>query len=295
MLVLLAPLLLAAWALSGQFTGTSWSALVQAWQTQSAETIACAVGLTGLSFACLGLFDRAAARVVAPGFNSGMACMVGMVANAVSNTLGFHAVTGTVVRARLYARCGVGATDAVRIASLSWLALGLGFLTMLAAAELVRGLAPPHRSASLLIGLAICVALGLLVGWLGGKQRQISLWRFRQSMPTARTALQQMVIGAVESAAAIGALYILLPVDLAPPFSMFAAGCIAAVALGVLSHVPGGVGVFEASVTFLLSGAGRADLLAALLLYRAIYNLLPFVLSMAALAALAVFDGLRRN
>ena len=65
----------------------------------------------------------------------------------------------------------------------------------------------------------------------------------------------------------------------------------ASVALGVVSHVPGGVGVFEASVTALLSGAGRADLLAALLLYRAIYNLLPFCLSLAMLAMLAVLGG----
>ena len=104
-------------------------------------------------------------------------------------------------------------------------------------------------------------------------------------------ALQQLAIGAVESAAAIGALYLLLPTDLAPPFGLFAVGCIAAVALGVVSQVPGGMGVFEASVTALLSGADRADLLAALLLYRAIYNLLPFVLSVA---WLAVFGRLRR-
>ena len=141
LLLLLAPILLAAWVLSRQFTGTSWGALAQSWHAHSPANIACAVALTGLSFACLGLFDRAAARVVAPSLNSGKAWMVGMVANAVSNTLGFHAVTGTVVRARLYARCGVGASDAVRIVSLSWLALGLGFLTMFGAAELVRGLA----------------------------------------------------------------------------------------------------------------------------------------------------------
>jgi phosphatidylglycerol lysyltransferase len=91
---------------------------------------------------------------------------------------------------------------------------------------------------------------------------------------------------AVESAAAVGALYVLLPADLAPPFVVFAVGCIGAVALGLLAHAPGGVGVFEAAVTALLSGAGRADLLAALLLYRALYNLLPFMLAVGALAAI---------
>jgi phosphatidylglycerol lysyltransferase len=77
---------------------------------------------------------------------------------------------------------------------------------------------------------------------------------------------------------------------------VFAVGCIAALALGVLSHVPGGVGVFEGSVTAILSGTGRVDLLAALLLYRAIYNLLPFFLSVVLLVVLGgprvtQFDG----
>jgi hypothetical protein len=110
------------------------------------------------------------------------------------------------------------------------------------------------------------------------------LWGFRQPLPSAGMAAALMATGAVESAAAIGALYVLLPVDLAPSFSLFAIGCIGAVALGLVAHAPGGIGVFEASVTALLAGGGRADLLAALLLYRLIYNLLPFVLALAALA-----------
>jgi uncharacterized membrane protein YbhN (UPF0104 family) len=293
--LVLAVMLLVAWFVSAQFAGVSWAALGRAWQTQSAVHIAYAMALTGVSFACLGLFDRAAARVVAPGLSGGWAWMTGMLANAVSNTLGFHVVTGTVVRERLYTRRGLGASDVVRIVSLSWLALGLGFMSMLGAAQLVSGLAPSHGQVPLVIGLAICAGLGSLVGWLGGKHRQLSLWRLRQPLPTARMALQQMAIGAVESAASIGALYVLLPADLAPPFSVFAVGCIAAVTLGVLSHVPGGLGVFEASVTVLLAGGGRADLLAALLLYRAIYNLLPFVLSLAVLAALGVSGWTRKN
>ncbi len=272
------------------------AALRQAWQAQPAANIACAMTLTAVSFACLGLYDRAAARVVAPSVNGAWAWMAGILANAVSNTLGFHALTGTFVRARLYGRCGLGAGDVARIVSLSWLALGLGFVAMLAATELLNGLMIPHHWGSLAIGLLLTGGLGSLIAWLTYAPRQLALGRFRQPLPTGRMALQQLVIGAIESAAAIGALYVLIPPDLAPPFGLFALGCIAAVALGVLSHVPGGVGVFELSVTALLSGSGRADLLAALLLYRAIYNLLPCFLSLGLLAALggpqrAQFDG----
>ena len=92
-----------------------------------------------------------------------------------------------------------------------------------------------------------------------------------------------MLLGAVESATAVGALYVLLPADLTPPFDVFAVGCIASVVLGVVAHTPGGLGVFEASMTVILSGRGRPDLLAALLLYRLLYNLLPFTLAVLGL------------
>ena len=75
----------------------------------------------------------------------------------------------------------------------------------------------------------------------------------------------------------------LLPPDLAPPFDVFAVGCIVSVLLGVASHAPGGLGVFEAGMTAFLAGRGRPDLLAALLLFRLLYNLLPFALAVLAL------------
>ena len=98
-------------------------------------------------------------------------------------------------------------------------------------------------------------------------------------MPTVSMALMLMLLGAVESGTALGAIYVLLPTDLAPPFDVFAVGCIAAVILGVVSHAPGGVGVFEASMIAILAARGRSDLMAALLLLRLSYNLLPFSLA----------------
>jgi uncharacterized membrane protein YbhN (UPF0104 family) len=54
--------------------------------------------------------------------------------------------------------------------------------------------------------------------------------------------------------------------------------------LGIASHSPGGLGVFEA--TMIKGVGGSADqLLAALLLFRVIYYIVPFLLAMALLGA----------
>ncbi|MBC7958016.1 MAG: UPF0104 family protein [Cytophagales bacterium] len=273
------------WALHRQFGVVSWQGVKSALAAQPAIHIAAAVALTALSFLALAVYDLIGTRVaVGRRVPARTALFAGASANAISNTLGFHALTGSAVRARIYRGAGLAGADVARIVSLSWLSLALGFLAMLCVAAWVQAAVGSTPAASLQWGLGLAALLLLLIAWLAAGQRQLVVFRFRQPLPSARMALALMATGAVESAAAIGALYVLLPADLAPSFSLFAIGCIGAVALGLVAHAPGGIGVFEASVTALLSGAGRADLLAALLLYRAVYNLLPFALAITALA-----------
>jgi uncharacterized membrane protein YbhN (UPF0104 family) len=103
--------------------------------------------------------------------------------------------------------------------------------------------------------------------------------------PSGAMALGQMALGAAEMAAAIGALYVLMPASQTGSFGEFSMLYIGAVLLGIASHAPGGVGVFEATMLALSSGRNRAAILAALLLYRALYNFAPFVMASLAFAA----------
>ena len=92
-----------------------------------------------------------------------------------------------------------------------------------------------------------------------------------------------MAIGALEMAAAIGALYVLMP-DISMSFPAFAVVYTGAVLLGIISHAPGGLGVFEATMLAIFHEQGRAEVMAGLLLYRVIYNFCPFLLATLALA-----------
>lgn len=292
-LVGVAILLVALFVLHRQFQTISLAGLLTAIEDQSPLRIATALGLTVISFLALSAYDIFASHVVAPGrVGAGRAALAGAAGNAVANTLGFHALTGSVVRYRIYRRVGIGVADTARIISLSWAALGLGFVTMLAAALLLEPFAMGGGYAGNwhmpVIGLALASALALMILWLSRNPQRLDLGRFHLTMPPPRLAAWQMAIGAVEMGAALGALYILLPADLAPSFATFAVAAIASILLGVVAHAPGGIGVFEAAIVSLLGGAGRADLLAALLLYRLIYNVLPFALSLIALGLLEI-------
>lgn len=254
------------------------------------RVVAC-LALTAASFACLALYDRVGVHVAAPGkVRAQLALLSGATSAAIANTLGFHAVSGSAVRAHLYLPAGLTGGEVARVVSMSWLSLVAGNMTMLAGAELFQAATGTDPAWHATLGVALEGLLVAWLWWLSRGPREIAIGRFRFPMPPASLALMLMLLGAVESGTALGALYVLLPGDLAPPFDVFAVGCIAAVILGVVSHAPGGLGVFEASMTAILAGRGRPDLLAALLLYRLLYNLLPFALSVL---ALGVRSGLK--
>ncbi|MEK1904354.1 MAG: bifunctional lysylphosphatidylglycerol flippase/synthetase MprF, partial [Pseudomonas sp.] len=106
----------------------------------------------------------------------------------------------------------------------------------------------------------------------------IRLGKSSLRLPGLRLSLLQLLITLVDVCAAAGVLYLLLP-D-APPLGAFMLVYLLALAAGVLSHVPGGVGVFEAVLLAAFAGQlGAAPLAAALLLYRLIYIGLPLVIA----------------
>lgn len=281
----------AIWFLFRAFGDISLSEVEAAAAAQPVHAIMASVLLTAVSFAALASYDVFAAQVIAPGrVKPGIAALAGATSNAISSTLGFHALTSTAVRVHLYRTVGLGLADIARIMALATGALALGFTSVLAFAFLIApGVEMPVLKRA--IGIALLAGLAAFIAWLSRKPRRFAVGRVTAELPSARLGFIQMVVGAAEMGASIAALYVLLPADIVPSFGVFTASVITSVLLGISSQTPGGIGVFEAAMTALLGGEGRADILAALLLYRLIYNILPFV---ASLAAIVLFELSRR-
>src|SRR4029077_1729872 len=123
--------------------------------------------------------------------------------------------------------------------------------------------------------LALVFAAGAAIAVLQLRLRQASL-RF----PMLAHAGTLLVLGLLEMAAAVGALAVLLPAGVLPDGPAFVLLFVTATVLGIVSHAPGGLGVFEATVLTAVAPAARAQVLAALLAYRLLYNLLPCALAL---------------
>src|SRR3546814_16890948 len=127
----------------------------------------------------LALFDVLAARtVVGTRISATLAAFAGAVTQGISNTLGFHAITGTALRYRIYVTAGLGAGDITRIVALAGVGVGLGFAVVIAGALCWQPAITPGwgRWPGAALGLLLIGMLGWLV-----RPRPLPLGRARKS------------------------------------------------------------------------------------------------------------------
>jgi len=116
-------------------------------------------------------------------------------------------------------------------------------------------------------------------------RRQAKIQGFKLELPGFRLTLGQICLGVIDLCAAAGTLYALLSPPRSIDYVTFVAVYVFGSLLGIASNAPGGIGVFEATMLKTVPAHSQAALFAALLLFRIIYYLVPFVLALAMLGA----------
>ncbi|MGD0187684.1 MAG: lysylphosphatidylglycerol synthase domain-containing protein [Roseiarcus sp.] len=259
------------------------------------DQIAMAFGFAALSYLALTGYDALALRHLKAHVPYRLTALASFASYSVSFTLGFPLVTGGAVRFWIYGPAGLSAG---KVASLTVVAgvtfwLGMGLIVgvgLLGDAEAISGINHFNVLANQLIGLTVIGALLAYLAWVQRMRQRGKPIFLNFSLPGPAITLAQMALGVTDVCSAAGALYVLLPRGHGLGFLTFSALYSFAAMLGIASHAPGGLGVFEA--TMLDAVAAPSDqLLASLLLFRGIYYLVPFILAMALLGA---YEGVRR-
>ncbi|WP_412072487.1 bifunctional lysylphosphatidylglycerol flippase/synthetase MprF [Pseudomonas fluorescens] len=251
-----------------------------------------AVMATVVGFIIMLGYEWSASRYAGVKLSPRILALGGFSAFAIGNAVGLSLLSGGSVRYRLYARFGVGASEVAYMTLFASLSLGCALPPLAALAtlsELPAASAALRLPEPLLGAIAIAVLLLGAVLAIGIYRRRlpdqpladnllIRIGRRTLRLPGRRLTFLQLIITALDVAAAATVLYLLLPE--APPFGAFLLVYLLALAAGVLSHVPGGVGVFEAVLLAAFADTlGAAPLAAALLLYRLIYVVLPLLVA----------------
>lgn len=207
---------------------------------------------------------------------------------AFSNSVGLSVLTSSSLRYRLYSSWGLTAVDIARIVLFTTLTFWLGILTIggmvLVLDPLELGAIPYLALDHRLLGLFMLILplSYLLLGLLRRQPLKLGPWELPMVRP--RLGLLQVAVGALDWVMASVVLYVLLPATATIGFDQLLSVFLVAQIVGLLSHVPGGLGVFESLVLLLLQNRlPAADLLGMLLAYRLIYYLLPLTLAAVAL------------
>ncbi len=242
--------------------------------------------LTAVNYALLTGYDFLAFAYVGRRLDWERIALASFLAYAIANNVGFAMLSGLSVRYRFYSRWGVGAADLSRIvfayATTFWLGLLLLGGVSLAASRLPVALGLP-RPAAIAIGLALSiVSIGYVV-LCAFRRTPLRLRGLGLPIPPPTIAAGQLLVSVLDWTVAAGVLFAVLPPSRLSFVGLVGAFVVAQL-LGLASHVPGGIGVFEGTIVLLLRPfIASADVLPALVVYRAIYYLLPLSVALVAL------------
>ena len=244
-----------------------------------------------INYLVLTLYDTLAFKYVKETLSYPKIAFASFVSYTFSHNIGFAALSGSATRLRFYTAWGLSPSAVARIVVFSGFHFWLGLLTL---AVLTCFFDPQAWSDTLRIPLALIPHIGwvillLVLGYLfltTRSDKTFVVMGERLQLPTLSLTLKALSVACVDWLLAAGVLYSLLPDYQAVSFLYLVAAFVAGQFAGVLSNVPGGLGVFEVVVVLALGNrVPTSTLLAILVVYRAIYYLIPFFFGICAFAA----------
>ncbi|MGA7485409.1 MAG: UPF0104 family protein [Xanthobacteraceae bacterium] len=226
------------------------------------------------------------------------AALASFTSYSVGHNVGASVLTGGAVRYRVYSAWDLTAIDVAKICFVAGLTFWLGNATVLG-----LGIAYAPLAASAIDQLPawlnrigaflILLVLGLYVAWVWRRPRVVGREGWRVALPDGPLTLLQIGIGIVDLGFCALAMYMLVPEEPNIGFVTLAVIFVSATLLGFASHAPGGLGVFDAAMLVALWQFDKEDVLAGLLLFRVLYYIVPFVLSLCILGGRELFLALR--
>jgi uncharacterized membrane protein YbhN (UPF0104 family) len=139
----------------------------------------------------------------------------------------------------------------------------------------------------------ILIALIGYVFWVWAQPRSVGRGPWTVTLPGGPLTLLQIAIGIVDLGFCALAMYMLVPDEPNIGFVVVAVIFVSATLLGFASHSPGGLGVFDAAMLVGLWQMDREELLAGMLLFRVLYYIGPFVISVILLTLREIIIGAR--
>ncbi|RPI16216.1 MAG: UPF0104 family protein [Lysobacterales bacterium] len=291
---------LAAWVLYRTFQRINVADVIANVRAMPVERLLLAAACAAGAFATLAAFEVAAVRYVKHCIGRAKPALTALIAFPLGHALGQTVLSGSALRYRMYAPAGFSATEVgatVLLVSMPY-ALAFGLLIDLALVFAADRLEAIFRVPSHWLVVLGCVGLAkdlAYVVFVHRRKAPIRLGGWAVNLPTPRFTWLQIAVGLIDVCLIASILYLLLPESANLAFLPFVAVYLSSVLVGVVSHVPAGLGVLESMLLLLLPHVPPEELLASVLLYRVIYEVLPLLVAVSlwGLYELLARDGAR--
>ncbi|MGE0252341.1 MAG: lysylphosphatidylglycerol synthase domain-containing protein [Dongiaceae bacterium] len=284
----------AMWLLYHQLHKHSWEDFEAAILAIGGRDIVMACVFTLLSYIVLAGYDFSALYYLQRRLPSRGVFLASFTGFAFSQNLALSPLTGGAVRLRIYSAYGVppleiGKLVAFCILTFSIGATAVGGTMMVIEPELMQPLDHLPIEIARLIGIVTLLGIAGYIYWASHRKTPIRFRGFEFKPLSTKLAVWQILLAAIDLALVSAVLYVLLPTQGTGVTFLYVFGVyVVAITFGILSHVPGSLGVFDSIVILLLEDRIETPyIVGAILLYRLIYLLIPLL---AASLTLALFE-----
>ena len=231
------------------------------------------------------LYDTLACRYLGINLPYSKTGLAGFLVYAISNNTGMAGLGGSTIRYRFYTSWNISPLDIAKIVLFCGWSLWLGLLILCGTIFLVL---PPAIPGQFRIPFSTVrplgfIALAPVLAYLFMvfiRKNPVRIRGWEMPIPKPKFLLAQILIGTMDWILGCAVLYSLMPLDRPLHFPAFLGLFLLGNIAGIISQIPGGLGVFE---TVIILGMGKAvtldKVLGSLLLYRGIYYLLPLVVA----------------
>jgi glycosyltransferase 2 family protein len=270
---------LAAFLIYRTLSGYSLGEIVQSVKAIPPLRLLFALAFAAGSYFCLSWFDWLAVRYAGKPLPYRQCALASFCSLSLGHNIGFAALSSGAIRYRFYSRFGLTPGEIAKVVIFCGVTVGFGMITLAGVALLLRsdlaagmiGLTQPLALALGGVCLAVSAAYVITSALLRGA-RTLKIRNWSLPMPPWKFALAQIGVGSANYVCVAGCLHQTLSAVGDVPYLAVAAAYVIANTGALITHVPGGLGVVESVVMFLLPGAG---VIGALVMFRVIYYLVP--------------------
>ncbi|GCL56343.1 hypothetical protein NIES3806_37020 [Microcystis aeruginosa NIES-3806] len=277
--------ILAVWAISQEFKHYTFAQLLASLDHITTSHKLEAIFCMALGYLSMTGYDRLGFYYINHPLALGTIIRTAFISYAFGNTIGLTLFSGTAIRYRFYAPAGVGVVDIAKVITFTHLSFWLGMLGIGGLSFLVD----PQRIPQLLklpflttkpLGI---IFLLLVAGYFFltiSYKKPIRIGQENIYLPPWNLSLASILLTFIDWILAARVLDLLLPGNYNTSFLGFFGLYVFAMTAGVLSNVPGGIGVFEFILLRLRPEyVSTGELLGSLIAYRAIYYFLPLIVA----------------